>query len=60
MIPRCSDRPRVFGVDYQFLSCGDVFTRGLAHAAAGLVPSPVATTAMQVASRVVFLLVPVA
>jgi hypothetical protein len=28
--------PRVFGVDYQFLSCGDVFTRGLAHAAADL------------------------
>lgn len=28
--------PRVFGVDYQFLSCGDVFTRGLVHAAADL------------------------
>jgi hypothetical protein len=28
--------PRVFGVDYQFLSCGDVFTQGLAHAAADL------------------------
>jgi spore maturation protein CgeB len=27
---------RVFGVDYQFLSCGDVFTEGLAHAAADL------------------------
>ena len=27
---------RVFGVDYQFLSCGDVFTRGLVHAAAAL------------------------
>jgi hypothetical protein len=27
---------RVFGVDYQFLSCGDVFTQGLAHAAADL------------------------
>jgi hypothetical protein len=26
-------RPRVFGVDYQFLSCGDVFTQGLVHAA---------------------------
>jgi len=24
---------RVFGVDYTFLSCGDVFTRGLEHAA---------------------------
>ncbi len=24
---------RVFGVTYQFLSCGDVFTRGLVHAA---------------------------
>ena len=28
--------PRVFGVDYQFLACGDVFTRGLVHAAAEL------------------------
>ena len=28
--------PRVFGVDYQFLSCGSVFTDGLAHAAAAL------------------------
>ena len=28
--------PRVFGVDYQFLSCGSVFTDGLAHAAADL------------------------
>jgi hypothetical protein len=28
--------PRIFGVDYQFLSCGDVFTHGLAHAAADL------------------------
>jgi len=28
--------PRVFVVDYQFLSCGDVFTRGLALAAADL------------------------
>jgi Glycosyl transferases group 1 len=28
--------PRVFGVDYQFLSCGDVFTQGLAHAAEDL------------------------
>lgn len=27
---------RIFGVDYQFLSCGDVFTEGLAHAAADL------------------------
>jgi spore maturation protein CgeB len=27
---------RVFGVDYQFLSCGSVFTDGLAHAAADL------------------------
>ncbi len=26
-------KPRVFGVDYQFLSCGDVFTQGLVHAA---------------------------
>jgi hypothetical protein len=25
--------PRVFGVDYQFLSCGDVFTKGLENAA---------------------------
>jgi len=33
MTPR---RPRVFGVDYQFLACGDVFTRGLAHAAQDL------------------------
>lgn len=29
-------KPRVFGVDYQFLACGDVFTQGLAHAAADL------------------------
>ena len=29
-------RLRVFGVDYQFLSCGDVFTRGLAAAASEL------------------------
>jgi spore maturation protein CgeB len=28
--------PRVFGVDYHFLSCGDVFTQGLAHAASDL------------------------
>jgi len=28
--------PRVFGVDYAFLSCGDVFTQGLVHAAAEL------------------------
>lgn len=28
--------PRVFGVDYQFLSCGSVFTDGLAHAATDL------------------------
>ncbi len=28
-----SSKPRVFGVDYQFLSCGDVFTRGLENAA---------------------------
>lgn len=27
---------KVFGVDYQFLACGDVFTRGLEHAAAVL------------------------
>jgi hypothetical protein len=27
---------RVFGVDYQFLSCGSVFTDGLAHAAVDL------------------------
>ncbi len=27
---------KVFGVDYQFLSCGDVFTVGLVHAAAEL------------------------
>lgn len=27
---------RVFGVDYQFLSCGDVFTQGLVHAAEAL------------------------
>lgn len=27
---------RVFGVDYQFLSCGSVFTDGLAHASAGI------------------------
>ncbi len=31
-----SSKPRVFGVDYQFLSCGDVFTKGLAHAAVDL------------------------
>lgn len=35
MMPRDS-KPRVFGVDYQFLACGDVFTQGLAHAAADL------------------------
>ena len=35
MIP-LSSKPRVFGVDYQFLSCGDVFTRGLVHATADL------------------------
>jgi hypothetical protein len=35
MIP-LSSKPRVFGVDYQFLSCGNVFTRGLVHAAADL------------------------
>lgn len=29
-------RPRVFGVDYQFLSCGSVFTDGLVHAAEDL------------------------
>jgi hypothetical protein len=28
--------PRVFGVDYKFLACGDVFTDGLVHAAAEL------------------------
>jgi len=28
--------PRIFGVDYQFLSCGDVFTQGLLHAAEAL------------------------
>ena len=28
--------PRVFGVTYQFLSCGAVFTDGLVHAAAAL------------------------
>jgi len=28
--------PRVFGVDYQFLACGDVFTQGLVHAAEDL------------------------
>jgi hypothetical protein len=27
---------RVFGVDYHFLACGDVFTQGLVHAAAAL------------------------
>lgn len=27
---------RIFGVDYAFLSCGDVFTRGLEHAAESL------------------------
>ncbi len=31
-----SSNRRVFGVDYQFLSCGDVFTQGLAHAAADM------------------------
>jgi spore maturation protein CgeB len=31
-----SSSPRVFGIDYAFLSCGDVFTQGLAHAAATL------------------------
>lgn len=35
MIPSSSS-PRVFGVDYQFLSCGDVFTQGLVHAAPAL------------------------
>ena len=29
-------RPRVFGVDYQFLSCGSVFTDGRVHAAGDL------------------------
>jgi len=29
-------KPRIFGVDYQFLSCGDVFTQGLVHAAEDL------------------------
>ena len=28
--------PRIFGVDYQFLSCGSVFTDGLVHAATDL------------------------
>jgi hypothetical protein len=28
--------PRIFGIDYQFLACGDVFTQGLVHAAADL------------------------
>lgn len=28
--------PRVFGIDYQFLSCGSVFTDGLVHAAEDL------------------------
>ena len=27
-------RPRIFGVNYRFLACGDVFTEGLRHAAA--------------------------
>jgi len=31
-----TDRPRVFVVDYHFLACGDVFTRGLLHAAEDL------------------------
>lgn len=31
-----SSSPRVFGVDYQFLSCGNVFTQGLVHAAEDL------------------------
>jgi hypothetical protein len=31
-----SSKPRVFGIDYQFLSCGNVFTQGLVHAAADL------------------------
>ncbi len=31
-----SSSPRVFGVDYAFQSCGDVFTTGLVHAAADL------------------------
>lgn len=29
-------RPRIFGVDYAFLSCGSVFTDGLVHAASDL------------------------
>jgi glycosyltransferase involved in cell wall biosynthesis len=34
LVPDLDDRaPRVFFVHYQFLSCGDVFTRGLEHAA---------------------------
>lgn len=33
---RLSSNPRVFGVDYQFLSCGNVFTQGLVNAAAEL------------------------
>lgn len=35
MIPQ-SSKPRVFGVNYQFLSCGNVFTLGLVHAAEDL------------------------
>ena len=31
-----SSGPRVFGVDYQFLACGDVFTQGLQQAATDL------------------------
>lgn len=31
-----SSSPRVFGVDYNFLSCGEVFTQGLVHAAEAL------------------------
>jgi spore maturation protein CgeB len=31
-----SRRARIFGVTYRFLSCGDVFTEGLRHAAAAL------------------------
>ena len=36
MMPSSSRPPRVFVCDYQFLSCGDVFTQGLAHAAEDL------------------------
>ena len=35
--PKATDRrPRVYGVNYKFLACGDVFTHGLRHAAADL------------------------